>query len=70
MSYVVCFEVTFFNHMDIVFGLVMVEWCIVSGSADCRMNDDTVTYGICVFDICTSAHEGFILDMSVCPYND
>jgi len=70
VSYVVCFEVTFFNHMDIVFGLVIVEWRIVSGSADCQMNDDTVTYGICVFDICTSAHEGLIPNVGVCPYND
>ena len=56
--------------MHIVFRLVMVEWCIVSGSADCQMNDDTVTYGACVFDICTSEHEGFILNVSIFSFND
>ena len=34
VSYVVCFEVTFFKHMDIAFRLVMVEWW------ECGLSDE------------------------------
>jgi hypothetical protein len=69
VSYVVCCEMTSFLTICSLFS-VMLEWYIVSGDLDCQMNDDTVTYGICVFGTCTSAREGFVLNVSVCTYNN